>query len=271
MRNDGKTITAGFVQNAPVFGDVQRNLEHVEQILGDARADLLVLPELFATGYQFRDGKETAELAEPAPGGPTSDFVIRLARARRAYVVAGLAERDGGALYNTAIIAGPQGYLGKYRKAHVFDSERDLFEPGDLPLAVFDAGTFRIGIMICYDWRFPETARTLALRGADIIAHPSNLVLPHCPQAMITRCLENRVYAVTADRVGIEERIPGERLRFMGQSQITAPDGRILIRASEDAEEFHIVTLDPATARDKKINRRNDLFADRRTDLYQLD
>jgi predicted amidohydrolase len=124
--------------------------------------------------------------------------------------------------------------------------------------------------MICFDWRFPETARTLALKGADIIAHPANLVLKHCPDAMITRCLENGIFIATADRVGQEERIPGQRLKFMGQSQVVAPSGEVLYRASLDQEEVKVVELDIASARDKRLNPNNHLFADRREDLYRL-
>ena len=122
--------------------------------------------------------------------------------------------------------------------------------------------------MICFDWRFPETARTLALLGADLIAHPSNLVLTHCPQAMITRCLENRVFAITADRVGTEDRLEGETLNFMGQSQVVDPNGNILIRASILDEAVHVVHLDLNLARNKALNSRNHIFNDRRIDLY---
>ena len=120
--------------------------------------------------------------------------------------------------------------------------------------------------MICFDWRFPETARSLALLGADLIAHPSNLVLAHCPQAMITRCLENRVFAVTADRVGTEDRMGV--LKFIGQSQIVDPDGNILVRASETEEEVQIVEIDLEKARDKFLTPNNHIFKDRREDLY---
>ena len=137
-------------------------------------------------------------------------------------------------------------------------------------MRVFDIGSARVGVMICFDWRFPETARTLALSGADLIAHPSNLVLPHCPQAIITRCLENRVFVVTADRVGTEERIPDCPLHFIGQSQVVDPDGNILYRASKKEEEIQIVDLDIEKARNKSINSSDDLFTARRTDLYRL-
>ena len=124
--------------------------------------------------------------------------------------------------------------------------------------------------MICFDWRFPETARNLALMGADLIAHPSNLVLTHCPQAMITRCLENRVFAITADRVGMENRLEDEeQLNFLGQSQVVDPDGNVLIRASKTEEEVQIIDIDLEKARDKFLNPRNHILNDRRSDLYR--
>ena len=263
-------IQAGFLQTQPEFGAVEANLSHAKKLWGERKADLLVLPELFNTGYQFQSLAEARNLSEPIPDGPTTRFLMDWARDAGMAIVAGLAERDGKTLYNSAVIVGPKGLIGKFRKAHIFDSENNFFEPGNLPFTVFDAGFAKIGIMVCFDWRFPETARTLALQGADIIAHPSNLVLPDCPQAMITRCLENRVYAVTSDRVGTEKRAPGEALKFIGQSQVVDPDGTVLVRASEDREEAHVVAINLEKARNKRINGRNDLFADRREDLYRV-
>jgi len=263
-------MKVGFVQNSPAFGEVRANLERLEALLADVEADLLVLPELFATGYQFTDRAEALALAEPVPGGPAGERLLALAASVNAVLVAGLAERDGDAVYNSALAVGPQGYIGKYRKAHLFDTEKQCFLPGDLPLPVFDIGAARVGLMICFDWRFPETARTLALKGADIIAHPANLVLPHCPQAMITRCLENRVFAVTADRVGAEERLPGHPLTFIGQSQVVTPDGEIIYRASADREEVRVVEIDIGRARNKRLTEHNLIFEDRRADLYEL-
>lgn len=265
-----QSFRVGFVQTDPVFGEVSKNRDRVAELLQSVEADLIVLPELFTTGYQFTSVDEARELAEEIPDGPTTQWLIALSRETNCTLVAGIAERDGETLYNSALVTGPKGYLGKYRKAHVFDSEQNFFAKGDLPLPVFDTGRARVGVMICFDWRFPETARTLALAGADIIAHPSNLVLPHCPQAMITRCLENRVYAVTTDRSGSEERIPGEPLHFIGQSQIVDPDGNVLYRAPEAGEECRIVEIDLTKARNKSINDRNDLFSGRREDLYRL-
>ena len=122
--------------------------------------------------------------------------------------------------------------------------------------------------MICFDWYYPEAARTLALKGAEIIAHPSNLVLPNCPDSMVTRCLENRVFSVTANRIGSEARGGKDRLTFIGLSEIVSPRGQILHRAPRDREEVTIVEIDPEEARQKTLNSYNDLLRDRRPAMY---
>ena len=262
-------MLVGFIQNNPVFGEIGYNLSKIEPLLSQHTVDLMVLPELFSTGYHFLNQKEALRLSEPIPEGTTTQTLIRICNKNQTSVIAGIAERYGNRSYNSAVIIGPNGYLGKYRKIHLFDTEKNCFEKGDLPLKVFNIGSARVGVMICFDWRFPETARSLALKGADIIAHPCNLVLPHCPQAMITRCLENRIFAITADRVGIENRLNGEPLSFMGQSQVVDPNGNILVRASMTNEEVHVVQLDLSLARDKSLNSRNHIFKDRRTNFYR--
>ena len=259
-------MRVGFVQNNPVFASVQKNLDRVEELLDGHRADLFVLPELFATGYQFKNRKEVQGLAEQVPEGITTNALTAISKKSNTFIIAGLAEIDENHVYNSAVITGPNGYIGKYRKIHLFDTEKACFDSGNLPLKVFDIAGAKVGVMICFDWSFPETARTLALLGADLIAHPSNLVLAHCPEAMITRCLENRVFAVTADRVGREDRM--EALKFMGQSQVVDPDGNILVRASETEEEVQIVEIDLEKARDKFLTPHNHIFKDRREDLY---
>jgi len=263
-------IQAAFIQTKPVFGETGRNVEDALERIDALDADIAVLPELFSTGYQFRSRKEAAALAEDARMGYVSDRLMEIAADKKMYIAAGMAERVGKKVYNSSILVGPRGFVAVYRKAHLFWNEKKIFDPGDTPFEVHDTGRARVGMMICFDWLFPEAARTLALKGADIILHPSNLVLPHCPQAMITRCLENRVFAVTANRVGVEERIQGRRLRFIGQSQITAPDGSILWRASTSKAEAKAVEIDVSEARRKKITPLNDIFKDRRRDLFEL-
>ena len=268
--NNNKLFRVGFIQSNPVFGEVEYNLSKVESLLTQYTADLMILPELFSTGYHFLNQKEVLKLSEPIPEGPTTQTLIRICDKNQISIIAGIAERNENRSYNSAVVIGPNGYLGKYRKIHLFGTEKNCFDQGDLPLKIFNIGTARVGVMICFDWRFPETARTLALGGADLIAHPSNLVLPHCPQAIITRCLENRIFVVTANRVGTEERIPGNALNFIGQSQVVDPDGNILCRASENGEETKIIDIDIEISRNKSINSGDDLFTDRRPDLYRL-
>ena len=263
-------MRVGFIQNNPVFGEVEYNLSKVESLLTQYTADLMILPELFSTGYHFLNQKEALKLSEPIPEGPTTQTLIRICDKNQISIIAGIAERDENRSYNSAVVVGPNGYLGKYRKIHLFDTEKNCFNKGDLPLKVFNIGSARVGVMICFDWRFPETARTLALIGADLIAHPSNLVLPHCPQAIITRCLENRIFIVTANRVGTEKRTPNNSLNFIGQSQVVDPDGDVLCRASDKKEETKVVDIDIEKSRNKYINPNDDLFTDRRPDLYRL-
>ena len=137
-------------------------------------------------------------------------------------------------------------------------NEKKFFKPGT-EFKLFG----KIGVMVCFDWYYPESARTLMLKGAELIAHPSNLVLPHCPEAMKTRALENRVYAVTADRVGVEH-----GLRYIGQSQIVNPHGQIIYRASQTTEECVVMNIELALARDKAVTPKNDLLKDRAPRTY---
>ncbi len=256
-------MKVGFLQTFPAFGKRGENVERVTSTIRRLNADLVVLPELFNTGYQFTSKEEVLFLAEKVPDGQTTQALIALARERCVYLVAGIAEREDECCYNSAVLVGPGGFIGCYRKLHLFYHEKQWFEPGNAGLTVYDIGPARIGIMVCFDWFFPEVARDLALKGADIICHPSNLVLPYCPQAMITRCIENRVFAVTANRVGTERR-SGEPLVFIGTSQIVGTRGEILYRASSDSEESAVVEINPEIARDKQVTEVNHIFNDRR-------
>jgi predicted amidohydrolase len=262
-------MRVGFLQFAPVFGDIKRNLDQVAARLERAVADVMVLPELFATGYQFVSQEEVQQLSEPVPDGDTTKRLLELARARRMTIVAGLAERSGNRYFNSAVVVGPSGFIGCYRKAHLFFEETLFFTPGDTGFPVWDIGPAKLGVMVCFDWFYPEAARTLALSGADVIAHPSNLVLPHCPDAMVTRCLENRVFSVTANRTGTEARGGKDALTFIGQSEIVTPRGKILHRASHDQDELATVEIDPTQARSKQLNAYNDLLRDRRPAIYK--
>jgi predicted amidohydrolase len=263
------------LQSHPLYLDIPHNLSHASHLLDGTEADLFVLPELFATGYFFQSTADAASVAEPAEGGRTLDWMSDLAEQKGAVVVGGFVERGAqGELYNSAAIAQPSGARTIYRKAHLYYEEKTHFEPGT-SLVVVEAATrageaYRLGVMICFDWFFPETARSLALAGADVIAHPANLVLPHCPQAMPIRALENRVFTATANRIGTEQR-GEEQLRFIGRSLICSPSAEVLAEAPTDAESVITAEVDVARARSKRLNPHNEVFQDRRTAVYRLE
>ena len=259
-------MKVGFLQTSPVFGKKEENIDTALAKINPLDADLVVLPELFSTGYQFTSKEETLALAEIVPDGQTTRVLINLSKEKDLYIVAGLSERENGRCYNSAVLVGPHGFIGCYRKLHLFYNEKKWFEPGNVELNVYDIGLAKIGIMICFDWFFPEVARYLAMKGADIICHPANLVLPYCPQAMITRCLENRVFAITANRISTEKRSE-ERLIFIGTSQIVGTQGEVLYRASTDRDETIVVEINPMNARDKQVTPVNHLFNDRRLEF----
>ncbi len=253
------------VQTDPHFGEVQSNIDAALSLMGNANADLYVLPELFNTGYNFINADEVSRLAEPVDGR-TFEAIAGFARRNSCYVAYGFAERSG-PIYNSAALVGPKGRIGLFRKVHLFYRETLFFSPGDLGFPVFDLPFGKVGMMICFDWIYPESARTLALHGAQLILHPSNLVMPYCPDAMVTRCLENRVFAATSNRIGLEDR-GGISLSYIGTSEIVSPRGEVLIRLPDSKAAVAVVEIDPAQASNKQINEFNDLFAGRRADQY---
>jgi predicted amidohydrolase len=256
------------LQTDPAFGEVAENLDAADALLGDARADLVVLPELFATGYSFRDRAEAASMAETFPKGPTLERLLAWSRRTRGVVVAGYVEKDGARQFNAAAIVAAGKPLASYRKVHLFGFERECFDPGDRPFSVVEHEGLRVGTMVCFDWIFPESARALALAGADVIAHPSNLVLPWCQRAMPVRAIENGVYTATANRVGVEARAPRPTLRFTGGSLVVAPDGEVLAAAPAEGTARVDAVIDPRRSRDKRLPSGNDRLAERRPALY---
>lgn len=265
-----KNLKIAAVQTSPVFGEVQAN---VDTALGmvPGGMDLVVLPELFSTGYQFRDREELAAFAEdlegdPAPGSTLSRLAEAAAR-HETVIVAGMAERAGDRFFNSSVLVRPDGTRGLYRKVHLFMDEKSLFEPGDLGFPVFEACGTTVGMMICFDWIFPEAARSLALAGAEVLCHPSNLLLPWCQAAMITRCQENMVHAVTANRVGSEDRADNP-LTFSGRSQVVSRFGDRLAGLGPDETGTAVAEVD-IVEKDKLFTPRNDLWSDRRPEAYR--
>lgn len=259
-------MKVGFLQFSPVFGDKQSNLDRVAAMMRNLECDLMVLPELFNTGYTFTDREELTALAEPFDRGPTHDWALSQAKTHKCLIAYGFAERENHTFYNTCGLIGPDGLIGHYRKIHLFCREKEFFAPGETGFPVFEYHGVKYGLMICFDWIFPEACRTLALKGAQIIVHPANLVLPYCPDAMVTRAIENRVFIITTNRSGEEER-GGQRNRFIGRSQVVSPRAEILVRAGEE-ECRRVVEIDPSLALNKEVTPYNNIFDDRRPELY---
>ena len=170
----------GFYQFAPEFGQVGRNLARVVSALRTVDADLIVLPELAFTGYYFGDRAELEPLAEDPSDSAIVESLVSLCRERDLYLVTGFAEKHLDKCFNSALLLGPEGLIHVYRKIHLFNTEKNCFDPGDTPFRVNEVRGVRVGMMICFDWIFPEVARILALEGADILCHPANLVLTYC-------------------------------------------------------------------------------------------
>lgn len=263
-------MKVGIYQFYPQWGHVQKNLINItETITSYPDVDLWVLPELCTTGYQFTSKEELMPLAEEFPTGFTAKTLIQLTKELNNAIVIGVAEKSGTNIYNSAAIFQQGKFEGIYRKIHLFYKEKNVFTPGNEKPKVYNLMGTMVGVMICFDWIFPETARTLALKGAEVIAHSTNLVLPYCQQAMITRSIENRIFTATANRIGTENR-DDEELTFTGMSQVTDFSGNRLGQLTDNEENVLIVDIDPAQAQDKNITTLNNLFNDRRTNLYDL-
>ena len=270
-------ITVACIQMEPKIGEKKANVAHSLDKIAEAAgkgARLIVLPELCNSGYVFASRHEAFTLAEPVPNGPTSEVWLEAARRHGAVIVAGICERAGDALYNSAAIVGPDGFIGTYRKVHLWGAENLFFEPGDLGVPVWRTEFGRMAVAICYDGWFPETFRLCALQGADIVCIPTNWV-PIPGQAEGRQAManilamgaahSNSIFIACADRVGIER---GQR--FEGQSLIVSYTGwPVAGPASRDTEDILIAEVDLGEARRKRNwNAFNQVLRDRRADVY---
>lgn len=270
-------LMVASIQMEPRVGRKSENLAHSVELIERAAArgaTLVVLPELANTGYAFADRAEALALAEPVPDGPSTQAWMDVARRCRVHLVAGMAERAQERLYNAAVVLGPDGYLGTYRKLHLWGRENLFFAPGDSGLPVFETEWGRLGVLICYDGWFPETYRLLAMQGADVVAVPTNWVpmagQPADRPAMantltMAHAHSNALSIVCASRTGSERGQP-----FIGQSLIVGAQGWPLAGpASAQAEEILYARLDlQAARRGRQLNAFNHVLGDRRSDIY---
>ncbi len=266
-------LLVAVAQMDPQLGQTAANLRTLQQMAHEAfkhGAKLVVFPECALSGYGFESLEAARAVAEPIPG-PSLLALQSLCAEHQSYLVVGMLERAGDAVYNSAVLLGPEGLMGTYRKIHLPWLGVDRFvTPGNLGFGVWDTAIGRIGIAICYDLRFPESLRVLALRGADIVALPTNW--PDTSQLMPdfvtrTRALENRVYLLACNRVGEES-----GFWFFGRSQIVGTSGRVIVEAGE-LPEIAYASIDPQRARQKRLILRPgsfemDTIGDRRPEWY---
>lgn len=262
-------------QYAPHVGEPEANRARGALAIRDAAlagAHVIVLPELASSGYVFLDRAEAALLAEPLDG-PTVGEWGALASELGVVVVAGLCERgEDGAVFNSAVVLDRSGLRAAYRKVHLWDTEKLVFEAGDAPPPVVSVAGVHLSVMVCYDLEFPEWVRLPALAGAQLLCVPTNW--PRFPRPAGQQPMEvvraqaaasaNRMFVAACDRVGAERGVD-----WVGGSVIVDADGWPLAGPLPGEDELLLTAdchLDQAT--DKAISERNDVFADRRSDLY---
>lgn len=258
------------IQFQPRFLEKEHNLLMIEKHISSLTCDLVVLPELCTSGYFFENHDQVSAMAEEADG-TSIRRIFSMAKRKQLAIVMGFLERTDNAFFNSAVFITPDGVKGLYRKTHLFGEEKIWFTPGDTGFQVFDYRDMLIGIMICYDWRFPEAARSLVLSGAEIICHPSNLVSPEWlwRATMQTRSIENKVITITANRTGAEYK--GDKsLTFTGCSQIVNYNGDVLAESDATSEGIISAAIEIAQVRKKSFSEWNDIIADRRPELYVL-
>jgi len=265
-------------QVAPRIGELEANRASCRAAIGRAAAAgarIVILPELAVSGYVFADAAEARVLAEPADG-PTTREWADLTRRLGITLVGGLCELGAdGCLYNSAVVARGGAVQAVYRKAHLWDAEKLIFEPGSGEPPVVEAEGARVAVMICYDLEFPEWVRLAALAGAQLLCVPANWPVMPGPVPAGERPMEvvraqaaaavNRMFIAVCDRVGHERGVD-----WVGGSIVCDPDGWPLAGpAPADSESMPIADCDLAIATSKAIGNHNDVLADRRPQLYR--
>lgn len=272
-------VNVTCVQMEPILRDFQSNVEKmcsfIKETMGkNSNTDLIVFPELITSGYEC--GKDFQRLAETVPGGESMKIIGALAREYKVHIVYGFPERDADkrdVLYNSAVLIDDEGQVkGVYRKVHLFASEKEFFRAG-CSYPVFNTSIGKLGMMICWDTAFPEVARSLALRGADLLIVSTNWEKPYLTSVVTknqqdwdlvtrARALDNCMYLVSANRIGFDE-----SLGFFGRSNIIGPTGEAIVELLEEVEGTISAELDyniPIQLRYEYYT----FFKDRRPDTF---
>lgn len=258
-------MKSAYIQFQPILYHIDQNIQKLDGLVDQAKeADLIVLPELASTGYNFESYESAVQCAEEINRSLFVEFLVAKAKQHNSFIVAGLNELVGTELYNSTVLVGPNGYVGKYQKIHLYFNEKDFFKTGNAGLNVYDIGHAKIGMLICFDYLFPEIWRILALKGAEIVCHSSNLLTTNAQKTIPAQAFMNKYFIITANRIGTE----GE-FTFNGNSFVANPDAEIIDHASATNEEVRIVEFDPKDSHNKLINPRNHALNDRQPHLYK--
>jgi predicted amidohydrolase len=263
-------MRVSLVQFRPKLFDIKFNVQKAINMVKNTEEDLIIFPELAFTGYAYRDIKEIEETSETA--GNENAYSINtfktFANKYSKNIIFGFNEKHEGKYYNSSIFIKSDGSYSIYRKIHLFNREKLFFTPGNSGFFVEDFKGYKIGMAICFDWIFPESFRTLSILGADLIAHPSNLVMPYCQEANKIRSLENKIFIATSNRWGVEKN-KDIKYQFTGMSQITDPKGNIIERYEEERDIVKTFELKLEDSRNKNINDFNNIMEDRKKEFYE--
>lgn len=263
--------TIGLIQYEPKLKDNEFNRHHSINLMEEAvkkGANLLILPELSNSGYVFDDKADALQFAEELTGETVTEWA-KLAKKNDIYIVAGFNEKANDICYNSAILIGPTGLMGNYRKLHLWGIEKDFFEVGNELPEIFDLPFARISIQICYDMWFPELSRIQALNGVDLICVPTNwsatpdgkeydergLFVGH--YLLVTNSLINNISIACTNRIGKEETI-----KFIGGSCVVDEGGNIVSEiASYENEEIKLIRME-------SVSKNKVFLKDLRKDIY---
>ena len=277
-REKGKEslVKVAALQMEPEICNIEKNVNESLRLIhqaADKGVKLAVLPELCNSGYIYNSREEAFACAENVPDGPTTKAWLNAAKERNIYICAGITEREENRLYNSVAVVGPDGFIGIYRKTHLWNEEKMWFTPGDAGFPVFELPFGKIGNRICYDGWFPEVTRIYIAQGADIICDSTNWVIvpgiqtPEKPAAAYTASalsLMSSVFTICADRTGVER-----GCTYLGNSCVIDTAGNFIAGpASFDKPEVVVAEINVMAARYRHWSEFNNPHTDRRTDLY---
>ncbi len=236
-------MRVGFFQYAVVWRDRDANLSYIESKIQDEKFDLLVLPELFTSGYAYDDRKELLPFGEDLSNSPTIKFFTQLMQRCGGYITGSIPELYDGKLYNSSILVGRDGLVASYRKIHVTDYEKRAFTAGNEPIWG-QCGDAKVGLTICFDAWFAPLSSLLRNQGVAIICNSANFGGEVTPTIIPIRALENQCFYINCNRVGTEF-FEGEEEAYRGESQIVSPDGKVITKA-DNKESLRIIDIDLA-------------------------